>query len=50
MGFRGCPATGRPTADFTDETDLRTGKDKDKDEIQGSFTAFRMTTSKLLSG
>ena len=26
-----------PTADFTDETDLRTGKGKSKDEIQGSF-------------
>jgi hypothetical protein len=25
---------------------LRTGKSKSKDEIQGSFTAFRMTTKK----
>ena len=39
-----CPKTeGRPRI-FTDETDLRTGKSDSKDEIQGSFTAFRMTT------
>jgi aspartate/methionine/tyrosine aminotransferase len=29
---------------FTDETDLRTDKSKDNDEIQESFTPFKMTT------
>jgi hypothetical protein len=31
---------------YTDETDLRTGKSKNDDEIQGSFTSFRMTDVK----
>ena len=35
------------TASFwAKESDLRTSKGKSKNEIQGSFTSFRMTTSR----
>jgi hypothetical protein len=34
----------RLKTDLYDETDLTTGKGKNNDEIQGSFTSFRMTT------
>ena len=40
---RSCTKTEGSTRISTDETDLRTGKSKNNDEIQGSFTAFRMT-------
>jgi hypothetical protein len=39
-----CLRTEGLTRIRTDETDLRTDKSKNNDEIQGSFTAFRMTT------
>jgi hypothetical protein len=44
MFLETCLRTEGLTRIRTDETDLRTDKSKNNDEIQGSFTAFRMTT------
>jgi aspartate/methionine/tyrosine aminotransferase len=45
--LRTCLETEGLTRICTDETDLRTDKSRDNDEIQGSFTPFRMTKDKL---
>jgi hypothetical protein len=42
-GLRCCPRTEGIRRIFADEMNLRTGKSKDKNEIQGSFAALRMT-------
>jgi hypothetical protein len=42
--LRTCLKTESLTRICTDETDLRTGKSRNNDVIQGSFTPFRMTT------
>ena len=44
LPLRTCLRTEGLTRICTDETDLRTGKSKNNDEIQGSFSPFRMTT------